>query len=206
MGTHQAACLCKPLRLPHSSSADERYRKIRLAVQSMPYSRTYLKDIKKKNGINTLAHFLQLKSKPLRFRSDLQNIAQCHKKILVYSFSLIDTYRHLVNTAINSCYLMINLDENPLKHQWQIWRYNDLRHFYAKGTTVPSGKKMDPICMCRYIMLVVSKVWYETNDRMAISEDWLWPFKVSNLIKVVGNLLLLLHLSSALFSWIELAI
>ena len=80
MGTHQAACLCKPLRLPHSSSADERYRKIRLAVQSMPYySRTYLKNIKK-NGINTLAHFLQLKSKPLRFRSDLQNIAQCHKK------------------------------------------------------------------------------------------------------------------------------
>ena len=53
----------------------------------------------------------------------------------------------------------------------QIFISNDLRQFYAKGTTVPSGKKMDPICMCRYIMLVVSKVWYETNDRMAISED-----------------------------------
>ena len=52
MGTHQAACLCKPLRLPHSSSADERYRKIRLAVQYMPYySRAYLKNIKRMESI-----------------------------------------------------------------------------------------------------------------------------------------------------------
>ena len=49
-----------------------------------------------------------------------------------------------------------------------------------------------PIC----VLVELPKVWQE---RMAISRDRLWPFKVSNLIKVVGNLHPYYSYSSALF-------